>query len=695
MSLISRLYGYVALASLMIAVVACGRNGPLPPWPAFDLAHGTALALPPPADLGIEGPDFTTAPPDMTLPPVRLWQWVNPAVTANTLHAVGGTAGNDLWLVGDVGTILHWDGQLASVAHATGPHDSFVSVAAVAPNDVWIAGQTSGGSILHWDGNRWSSDYSISGQTIHALTAGPGAVYAAVDVGGVGQLWQTFPVGGWYNDYDNLFNTTSILRDIAAFANPSINGRDDLIVVGDKGVVMWRNGWQWTKGTPSMSGDASDPFTSDKDYFGVWGATASDVWAAFTSGTQLGFSHFDGKAWTVQETLTLTCTGRPSSPLPLVDRGKRLIGLDKSHILAVVSAPSCSPFLWNGTTWARVTANDVPAQASLTVAGGQWYAVTGLGQLRASSDGSSWTSLPEESRRDNLVSVTVSDDGVWSMPGWRTQTPLRWGDAGWEVKVTPKLASGNVGVGDLWALNDHDVWLAGTYNSQGAVLHWNGSSWSEPTTFANTDRLTSIWADSDEDVWVAGGGDPNDGWGDDSCRVLHFDGKSWTDVPVPSHPWGVVVPALFGLGPDAVWITTHIWDTTHRATWKWDGSAITQQAWTIESDTQSIGRPWASAADDVWVPGQPVLHWDGQAWSAIATPAIDLPINAIYGTARDDVWAAGAGPFGGAIWHFENGGFVVAFNTESPLKGISGSAHQLPYVVGENGATLRLVTQPR
>src|SRR5262249_44763858 len=151
--------------------------------------------------------------------------------------------------------------------------------------------------------------------------------------------------------------------------------------------------------------------------------------------------------------------------------------------------------------------------------------------------------------------------------------PLEWSSSGWQLSNTPAVDDGSFPI-DVWALDANDVWLAGVLDGgKGMVMHWDGTAWATPTVLPNSYMLTSVWADRDDDVWVAGRGDPSSIYGD-SCVVYHFDGTRWSNIPMPSHPPYAEKPALFGLGPDAVWITTEITHgTDYRAVWKWDGNS--------------------------------------------------------------------------------------------------------------------------
>ena len=124
--------------------------------------------------------------------------WVSqslPAAGGKTLRAIWGTVGNALWLVGDGGTLLAWDGTSA-LAVNTGISDTLRAIWGSAADDVWAVGD--GGRVLHYDGSAWSVHVQGSALTKQSLLAvgGPSrkAVYAVGD-GGVllfydGTMWR-------------------------------------------------------------------------------------------------------------------------------------------------------------------------------------------------------------------------------------------------------------------------------------------------------------------------------------------------------------------------------------------------------------------------------------------------------------------------------------------------------------------------
>lgn len=105
----------------------------------------------------------------------------NGGLRSEKLTAVSGADGNEVWAVGDgkgiftnqtFATIRHWDGarwteKVCRAASASNPPDGyegggpdayFTGVAAAAINDVWVVGvRGSGPTILHWDGQAWTT----------------------------------------------------------------------------------------------------------------------------------------------------------------------------------------------------------------------------------------------------------------------------------------------------------------------------------------------------------------------------------------------------------------------------------------------------------------------------------------------------------------------------------------------------------
>ncbi len=167
-------------------------------------------------------------------------------------------------------------------------------------------------------------------------------------------------------------------------------------------------------------------------------------------------------------------------------------------------------------------------------------------------------------------------------------------DSAWAVGIRGVMARWN---GDSWtalpslvphhltgvsALAPDDVWAVGSTDTSGVVLHYDGDEWSvtevEP-------RLHDVSAHAPDDVWAVG------------STVLHWDGRSWSEVDVgESGEWGAVI------ADDArVWIA----GVANRVMTRYrDDEWITA--------LEDVGFLWDiwthPGTGDVWVAGEGVAH---------------------------------------------------------------------------------------
>ncbi len=109
---------------------------------------------------------------------------------------------------------------------------------------------------------------------------------------------------------------------------------------------------------------------------------------------------------------------------------------------------------------------------------------------------------------------------------------------------------------------------------------------------------------------------------------------------------------------------------------------------------------WADA-DGVFVAGDEgvIFHFDGTVWDKMDVPAA-LPVHALWGTSRDDLWAVGwmglILRFDGTAWGRLRGGVTTdegryaATPENTPLFALDGRADGTAWAVGDNGTILRL-----
>ena len=89
--------------------------------------------------------------------------FVFPGDTVFSLRGVGGAGPNDVWAVGDNGTIVHWDGQVW-LTFPSGTKQRLLAVWGSGAHDVWAVGYDS--TILHLSRD---SSRTCAGPTVRSI----------------------------------------------------------------------------------------------------------------------------------------------------------------------------------------------------------------------------------------------------------------------------------------------------------------------------------------------------------------------------------------------------------------------------------------------------------------------------------------------------------------------------------------------
>jgi hypothetical protein len=298
-----------------------------------------------------------------------------------------GSSANDVWATNASSAIFHWDGT----RWAGGSHQGFVATEtgntwlfvgdfwAASGDDAWAVEATTdrtdqiadAGSILHWDGVRWTiakegvgADAIWGGSATDIWAVGPlgkawhwdGATWSMIPTGTTLQLrgvWGTGPNDVWattLNDYDP--NATDVILHwdgVAWSAKPCPPGKwtgiwgssaNDVWAVGDQ--IMHWDGMVWNL-------EASLPAAGD-NLNRVWGASSGDVWAVGLTDSAPLAMHWDGTTW--------------SSMVPLGESGPRGLtgvwGSGNSDVWATGGVTDGNSnnyhgylLHWDGQTWSR------------------------------------------------------------------------------------------------------------------------------------------------------------------------------------------------------------------------------------------------------------------------------------------------------------------------------------------------------
>ncbi|QRN97532.1 hypothetical protein JRI60_00095 [Archangium violaceum] len=251
-------------------------------------------------------------------------EWVRAdGKTTSSLEALHGTGPQDIWAVGELGTVIHWNGTAWSVMD-TGTKVDLHAVWAVDRANAWAVGEQ--GVVLRWNGASWSRvDVGSDDKLTGVWASGPSDVWVVEDSlssGGLlrfdGKTWtrrsvtgsSSTPVRVWGSGPNDVWVTleyrdelmhwtgagwTAERPDIGAHPwceDLGAGGDGELLtlckVVTEKRVVL--------KGPGGWKLLPMDEATLEASYYwaGIWGA-GSELWAVGEYGR---VHHFDGKEWT-------------------------------------------------------------------------------------------------------------------------------------------------------------------------------------------------------------------------------------------------------------------------------------------------------------------------------------------------------------------------------------------------------------
>lgn len=312
---------------------------------------------------------------------------------------------------------------------------------------------------------------------------------------------------------------------------------------------------------------------------------------------------------------------------------------------------------------------------------------------------------PSESEDDAGIDGSVfasdaagSDDG--SSDGGTPPVTGPCSEDGWCRVVMPNDRAALYGI---WGSAANDVWAVG---SNGTILHWNGTAWSEQRLLTDAGQPKPLFG-----IWGSG---PDDVWAFTSFEILHATGwngaaTNWSSFEMIRRVGSPtsMVGGIWGSGKADVWTivgstagaSTTVTRCFHSEGWV-DGG-VTQVAALDLYRAPGIGTNflamWGTGPKDVWLVGESgrIVHtdgfWGGAAQWTQPNSHTRSHLRGVWGTATDDVWAVGAN---GTIRHYtyDEGGELYwgpsDSTTTETLNAIWGSSASDVWVVGTEGTIL-------
>jgi hypothetical protein len=305
----------------------------------------------------------------------------------------------------------------------------------------------------------------------------------------------------------------------------------------------------------------------------------------------------------------------------------------------------------------------------------------GLNMLTERWNGSTWTQVgaPAVLHQDeSLLAVGASSaSDAWAVGFTKTvaaagRNPLavHWNGSRWTIVPTPTLSgSAKSTLNGVVALSPTNAWTVGKGRNGAALAeHWNGSTWSVvpvPTPAgATSSQLSGISALSPSDLWAVGSVAAVVGTTVQTRTLVeHWNGTTWGIVTSRNASNSNLLTGVAAVAGNNVWavgytITTDGTNQPDKTLVEhWNGSAWSVVASPSPASNDTLSGVAARSAGDVWAVGTrqdrsgaiPIdrtltEHWNGSAWSVVASPNVGGNDNLLNGVSATtgDVWTVGS-----------------------------------------------------
>lgn len=464
-------------------------------------------------DTGVDGGTDGGAPAIVDPDCATTLCWQSPLPQGNTLNRLFGLDANNIWAVGDLGTIIHWNGATWSRS-TSGTTAHLRGVWGASANNVFAAGD--GGIIQRWDGTQWAPFKSPANLNLNGMWGTSGsniwAVGRADSVAGSRATIIHYDGVSW-TSFGGAQPATADLNAV------SLSAAGPTLAVGNNGASLQLTGSSWqnigNNATAAVLRDvwsSSDSWVAGSDgarhvvsvggmlqldmpaglpgLYGVYGTAASDIWFVGEGGLIEKLSGAAPATVSSPTKLQLRSVWSQSlnDPLWAAGRGGVLLRGDRT------APTSVSWSVWNNqqtptlrAIWGRVATDLV--------------AVGDGGALLRSTDGVRWTAaaLPSAGGLNALGGVGFD---VWAV-----------GDAGAILHSKDSFSTSEsqavLGLSDslrgVCAFSAKNAVVVGANN---AIGRWDGVTWKRVSWISSggVKVLSAVACASSGEAWIVGVG---------------------------------------------------------------------------------------------------------------------------------------------------------------------------------------------
>ena len=535
----------------------------------------------------------------------HLWQHME-VPTQLPLHGLWGLSADNLYAVGWMGCLLHYDGHAWQLLRggvidtqggrfaACEENTPLFAIAGNSQGQAWAVGDD--GIILHFDGNQWQRESSQTQVNLRAVTCGPdNIVYAAGGEGTVLRrdaqgLWTKLdcPLGSGFHAMALLDDDTLLLGggryfvdqggfrgELVRYQNGEFQAlnfndpmprlralktyKDGVLIVGDQGHLFYFKDLRLDQLESNCRHDLMDIVTLATGEALVVGDFAT-IMTASEDFTQV---------------LALPPQKAAASPWQLMD-------------------VPCKSQLWQIT--------ESPD--------GSCYACGEAGTVLHLRDGV-WHLLPPPS---DLAVHCVWDSGAGLFAAGQVGRIYRFDGQQWALHYDLNL---DLTILAMWGDGPNSLYAVG---DEGLILHFDGLRWQRMPSGTQS-ALYGLWAWDEQHMLAPG----------DFGLVLRYNGKDWSEFNVGTESflysiWGDSLSNIYAVGLSGT--LAHF-----------NGQRWQQMATRLREDLLSISGSTAAGAFAVGTRGC-VLRLDGDQW--LSEPSgTDAGLRAVCATRNGTVYAVG------------------------------------------------------
>ena len=341
----------------------------------------------------------------------------------------------------------------------------------------------------------------------------------------------------------------------------------------------------------------------------------------------------------------------------------------------------------------------------------------------AGASGFTWSavSTPDtsSSQTNELVGVAcAASSDCWAV-GWAggnsgtaVQTLAEhWNGGAWSIVATPDASSSQNYLLAVECVTSSDCWAVGDSSTGGVsrtlAEHWNGSAWSVVAT-PNAGILFGVACTFSSDCWAVG----NSGTGGvppGESLAEHWNGTTWSVVKTPNNtlwPYNYLFGVACASGSNcwAVGSAANTGTVSQTLAEHWNGTAwsivTTPNTGSSINDLSAVdcatnSSCWAVgfSSNDLGVNQTLAEHWNGTAWSIVATPLGASTLSGVTCITRSNCWAVGAGASSIEHWHHSTWSIVSTPN--NPLSSVACATRSDCWAVGfaTNGTVNQTVAE--